>query len=257
MAASLNQASSLDSIPSGHEVSRLFYFGLIVYSISFFLPALWFTDHFAEGWGCAYLALGVWLTNGFVDPGYQLGVRLTIFGGLINLLAITYAVLTLLRRAPKARLTVALAVVICMPPTWLSIYLVDAPPDVGHAAWITGLLLMIFGDISVLGRKRMLRIVALTSSFVLALVIHGVILSRDPLAQGPRLWGFTLERNSFSTEPMLWELFSEFPSKANLDLVHFFLSLLVDFVTWLVVLVSVSKLIQRLWAAKLPPESAL
>jgi hypothetical protein len=234
----------------------LLYLGLILYLISFFLPAVWVIDHFVSGWRCAFLALGVWLTTGSIDPEYQLGVRLTIFGGLINILAIACAVLSLLRSAPRARLIIALAVVTCIPPMWLSIYLLSAPPYVGHVAWIVGLLLMIFGDISLLGRKRLLRIGVVVSSFLLALVVHGVIISRDPLAQGPNLWGFTLERSRLSGEPMLWGLFREFPSKTSVDLAPFFLAVLVDFITWLVVLVIVSKLIQRLWGAKLSPKNA-
>jgi hypothetical protein len=115
---------------------------------------------------------------------------------------------------------------------------------------------MIFGDISLLGRKRLLRIGVVVSSFLLALVVHGVIISRDPLAQGPNLWGFTLERSRLSGEPMLWGLVREFPSKTSVDLAPFFLAVLVDFITWLVVLVIVSKLIQRLWGAKLSPKNA-
>lgn len=234
----------------------MFYLGLFLYLISFFLPAVWFADHFASGWICAYLTLGVWLTSGFGDLAYQWGVRLTIFGGLINLLAITYAILTLPRRlAPKARFIVAVAVVTCMPPMWLSLYLLDSPPYVGHVAWIIGLLLMIFGDISVLGRRRLLRIAIVMLSFVLALVTHGVIISRDPLAQGPSLWGFTLERNHLSGEPILLGLFREFPSK-TVNHVSLFLSLLIDCMTWLIVLVAVSKLIQKLWETKLSAESA-
>lgn len=125
----------------------MFYLGIALYLISFFLPSLWNGQGYATGWRCAVLALAVWGTNGWVDAGYRLGVRLTIFGSLINLFAIAYAVLRFFRRAPKARLRLALAILACMPPVWLCLYFLSAAPYVGHAAWIVGLLLAIFGDV--------------------------------------------------------------------------------------------------------------
>jgi hypothetical protein len=53
----------------------------MLYLISFFLPAVLFEDHFLSGWRCAFLTLRAWLTGGLVDPAYQLGARLSIFGG--------------------------------------------------------------------------------------------------------------------------------------------------------------------------------
>jgi hypothetical protein len=251
MAVPEKAGSSLDALPDpNYKSSKTFYFGVVLYLVSFFLPAVWLDHFFVPGWACAYLALSVWATDGFVNAGYQLGVRLTIFGGLINLLAITYAVLRQLHRTPRGRLTVALALVACMPPMWLSLYLLDAPPYLGHAAWISGLLLMIFGDAWVLGRRRLLLIASFAVSYVLALVSHGVIISRDPLAHGPSLWGFTLERNPFAGEPMLWGLLREFPSQNQFNPIPFFLSLSVDWLSWLVILLAASKLMHVLWGKK-------
>jgi len=256
MATSDRTFSSLVTLPSRHhEPSKTFYFGAVLYLVSFFLPAVWQFDHFVSGWGCAYLTVGVWTTSGFVNATYQLGVRLTIFGGLINLLAIAYAVLRQLRRYPRGRLTIALALVGCMPPMWLSLYLLDAPPYLGHAAWISGLLLMIFGELYVLGRRRLLLIAFVTVSFVLALVSHGVIISRDPLAHGPSWWGFTLERNRFAGEPMVCGLFREFLSQTDFRPDSFFLSLLIDVMSWLVVLLCASGLMQKIWGTKQSQDS--
>ena len=256
MAIPEKTCSSFDTLPGRYlESSKTFYFGVVLYLVSFFLPAVRQFDHFISGWGCAYLAVWLWTTSGFVNAAYQLGVRLTIFGGLINLLAIAYAVLRQLRRSPSGRLKVALALVACMPPMWLSLYLLDAPPYLGHAAWISGVLLMIFGDIWMLGRRRLLLIAFVTGSFVLALVSHSVIISRDPLAHGPSWWGFTLQRNPFSGEPMVWGLFREFPSQNQFDPVSFFLSLSVDFVSWFVVLLAVSKLMHALWGTEASQET--
>ena len=87
-------------------------------------------------------------------------------------------------------------------------------------------------------------------SFVLALMSHGIFISRDPLANGPTVWSFTLERNLFAREPILWGLFREFPSKTDFNSVLFFLSLFIDFMTWLVVLVAASRLMRTLCGSK-------
>lgn len=222
--------------------SRMFYFGSVLYLISFFLPSVSYLDRFVPGWWCAYMTLAVWTTSGFGNSGFQLGVRLTIFGALINLLAIAYIILT--GHAPRARSFIALALLACMPPMWLSLYFLGSSPYIGHAAWIVGPLLMMFGDIRVLGRKKLLRIAAIFLSFVLALLTHGNIMSRDPLAQGPSLWGFTFERNRFAGEPIVLTLFRQFPP-ADANPVFVVVSLLIDSAIWLVFLVATAKLIQR------------
>jgi hypothetical protein len=140
---------------------------------------------------------------------------------------------------------------------WLSLYLLDAPPYLGHAVWISGLLLMSFGDISVLGRRRLLPIAFFTVSFALALISHGVIISRDPLAHGPSWCGFTLERNRFAGEPMVWGLFREFPSQPDFRPASFFLSLLIDVMSWLAVLLCTSGLMQKLWGGTKPSQANL
>jgi len=120
--------------------------GLILYLTSFFLPAVWFVDHFLWGFNCALLSLTLWRTDGLIES-YQLGVRLTIFGGVINPLAVTYAVLRISDSYRWMRLVIAFAVLLCVPPMWVFLYLVSAPPFIGHAAWICGVLLMISDDI--------------------------------------------------------------------------------------------------------------
>jgi hypothetical protein len=251
MANSDDTSSSFGSVSGRHQgSSRTFYVGIFLYLVSFFLPSVRYEGQFAPGWWCAFAALFAWTTGGLVNAAYQLGVRLTIFGCLLNLLAIAYVSLRLSRRALPTRLTVALTVLACIPPMWLSIYLLDAPPYFGHAAWISALVLMIFEDVSVLGRRNVLRIAAATASFALGLVCHGVIISRDPLAQGPSVWGLTVERSIFAGEPILWGLFREFPSKTDFHPLYFFASLLIDFMTWLVILFVTSKMMRVFSTAK-------
>jgi hypothetical protein len=106
------------------------------------------------------------------------------------------------------------------------------------------------------GRKTLLRKVVVPFSVVLALLTHGFIISRDPLAQGPSLAGVTLERNPFAAAPILVGLFREFPSQTSANPLTLCLSLLVDSMTWLVALFAASRLIRRLRGTKRSGESA-
>jgi hypothetical protein len=74
---------------------ELWRFGLATYIISFFLPAVWWDAGYHPGWVCALLALFVWKDNfPGANASHNLGVKLTLFGGLINLLAVSYFLLT-------------------------------------------------------------------------------------------------------------------------------------------------------------------
>jgi hypothetical protein len=125
----------------------MFYAGLAIYCVSFFLPSVWVYDHFLPGWKCAYLALIAAGTNAAMVQPYDTGVRLTLFGGVMNPLMIAYVVMRSLNSGLKARLTIALSILVCVPPMWLSLYLMGHRPYFGHAAWIAGIGLMILGDI--------------------------------------------------------------------------------------------------------------
>lgn len=123
-------------------------FGLAIYIISFLLPAVWNDGGYHPGWSCALLALFVWRDD---FPGatarYSLGVKLTIFGGVINLLVIAYFLLRIFGQTPRTQKAAAWAILGCLPPMWVSLYLMGAIPSIGHAAWIVGILLMVFEDI--------------------------------------------------------------------------------------------------------------
>ncbi len=123
-------------------------FGLATYTLSFFLPALRSDNRYTPGWGCAFMAMWVW-NDDFpgATAGYNLGVKLTIFGGLINLLAIAYVLLRIFGQTPRTQKAVAWAILICMPPMWISLYLIGEVPSIGHVIWIAGLLLTVYDDI--------------------------------------------------------------------------------------------------------------
>ncbi len=122
--------------------------GLATYIISFFLPAVWWDAGYHPGWVCALLALFVWKDNfPGANASHNLGVKLTLFGGLINLLAVAYFLLRIFGQTPRSQRAAAWAILGCMPPMWISLYLIGAIPSIGHVIWIAGLLLMVFDDI--------------------------------------------------------------------------------------------------------------
>ncbi len=134
--------SSLHDVSGERESPKLFWSGLALYVISFCLPAVRWVTGRMPGWSCAWLSLFVWANKSV--PGspakHNLGVRLTVFGGLINLLAITYFLLTIFGQTPRTQRATAWAILGCMPPMWASLYLIGAIPSVGHVVWIGGFL---------------------------------------------------------------------------------------------------------------------
>ncbi len=88
--------SSASSQANGRGLfAKLFYVGVAVYVVSFFLTATGSGNDVHSGWNCALVALFAWAlpqgTN--MDPHIAIGMRLSGFGGLINPLAIAYAIL--------------------------------------------------------------------------------------------------------------------------------------------------------------------
>ena len=127
---------------------KLFYVGLVMYGISFLLPALSMGGAGIPGWTCAWTSLWVWgNAAGLVEPA-RTGLRLTAFGGLINLATIAHGFLSIRNRAPGIRLALALTILLSVPPMWLSLLLCDLSPYIGHALWITGCILMISRDLT-------------------------------------------------------------------------------------------------------------
>jgi hypothetical protein len=125
------------------------YFGIAIYALSFFLPAVnpYNLGGF-PGWACAWLAFST------IGDGVS-GSALGFFGGLINPIAITYVVLRIRNRAAHFRSALATAILLFMPLTWLSLAITQYRVEIGHVAWITGLLLMIsWSDLRYLSRSR-------------------------------------------------------------------------------------------------------
>jgi hypothetical protein len=106
--------------------------GVLVYVISFFLPAV--SDHgtSVEGWLCAWVVL----------VGMFHGVSYFVVG-LINPLALIYVVLRLVRRGAKLRRWVAIVALASIPASWIVIVQEHFGIRIGHYAWIAGLALIL------------------------------------------------------------------------------------------------------------------
>lgn len=113
------------------------YVGIASYVLSFVLPAVNPYDLGGlPGWACA------WLSFAAIGDGVSWSA-LGFFGGLINPIAIAYVVLRIRNRAPHFRSGLATAILLFIPLTWLSLAFVQYRIEIGHFAWIAGLLFMI------------------------------------------------------------------------------------------------------------------
>lgn len=132
--SSLESEISSRDLPAAKKLSASFYLGLGLYVFSFFLPAV---DQPSPmpGWMCAYLSLWAWFNK---------QLWLCLFAGIINPLVLAYVVLRFRDRAPRACKILALAVLGCIPVTWLFLSSMELGIRVGHVVWIASLFLMLF-----------------------------------------------------------------------------------------------------------------
>ena len=113
----------------------IFDLGIGLYVVSFFLPAV---DGFEKLSGAACAIMSVFALRG--DNGIS---ELAFAGFLINPLTITYIVLRIVDRAPKARTYLAAVILMCLPYTWLSLVMMHMRIRIGHLVWVAALFLVI------------------------------------------------------------------------------------------------------------------
>jgi hypothetical protein len=110
--------------------------GLIVYAVSFALPAVRASNSPVIGWYCAWVALTFPL-----DPHSSFSIPV-FASGLINPLTLVYLTLRMLGKAPKVRRALAIAALSFIPLSWYVIAH-DMTIEIGHVAWVAGLLMML------------------------------------------------------------------------------------------------------------------
>ena len=105
--------------------------GTAVYLISFLWPAV---DRM-PGWFCAVMSL--------FGQGYFRRFNLLIFAsGMINPLALACLGLRMLGKASTVRRAIAITALTLIPLSWIAIFELDFRIEIGHVAWVVGLLLM-------------------------------------------------------------------------------------------------------------------
>ncbi len=128
--------------------NALFYIGIGIFVVSFFLPAVNAYGLDFDGFACAWLSLFA------LQDGMSVSA-LAFFGGLINPIAITYVVLRILGRAPSVRRILSTTILFFIPITWLSLAFTPYGIKIGHVIWISGLMLVIsWSDLGHLPRLR-------------------------------------------------------------------------------------------------------
>ena len=128
--------------------------GFTIYLLSFLLPAVnGGASSSMIGWVCAELALTMPFSRDYVDSNLFKSILFAC--GLINILVLAYVVLWTHDANPILRRVIAVVALSFIPLNW--IYMAHDPPgltpEIGHIAWITGLIL-IFGPEAVLGRAN-------------------------------------------------------------------------------------------------------
>jgi hypothetical protein len=126
------------------------WLGVMVYLASFFLPAVIVTRYSESipGWGCALLAL----SPPFNPKAWTLSGLLLLAIGLINPMVLAYLYLRVRQKGGRLRRRIAIVALVLIPPTWIFLAIEHMAVDIGHVAWIAGLLMML-GHEAILGRR--------------------------------------------------------------------------------------------------------
>jgi hypothetical protein len=117
----------------------LFAMGAAVYAVSFALPAVADSGDALRGWQCAWIAL-MWIQEGIRGLGWAI-----FASGLINPLALAYIMLRVTGRARRLRRGLAILALCLIPLSWVVIAH-GLRPEIGHVAWVAGLLMMMAPD---------------------------------------------------------------------------------------------------------------
>ena len=112
--------------------------GAAIYAISFTLPAVAVGSYGSDslsGWECARIALTAFRNS------HEPSSLILFASGLINPLTLAYLALRMLGKGPRVRRALAIAALSFIPLSWYVI--ADGLRiEIGHVAWVVGLLLM-------------------------------------------------------------------------------------------------------------------
>jgi len=124
---------------------------LIVFLISFFLPAIWIphvTPHTATGYWCAYVTLiSPWTADGLRDlPTAPVKYFSILLSGWINPL---FLISTVLSRSEGTRRTsrmLRMVALFLMPACWIVFFTQNVYPFVGYLFWTAAMIAALFSS---------------------------------------------------------------------------------------------------------------
>jgi hypothetical protein len=124
---------------------------LIVFAISFFLPAIWIphvTSHTATGYWCAWVTLvSPWTADGLKDlPTAPVKYFSILLSGWINPLFLISMVLSRRESTRKLSRTLRTVALCLMPACWIVFFTQGVYPFVAYVIWTVAMLAALFSS---------------------------------------------------------------------------------------------------------------
>jgi hypothetical protein len=124
---------------------------LIVFALSFFLPAIWIphaTPHTATGYWCAYVTLvSPWTTDGLRDlPTAPIKYFSILLSGWINPLFLMSMVLSRRERTRRPSRMLRTVALFLMPVCWIVFFTQNVYPFVGYFIWTAAMIAALFSS---------------------------------------------------------------------------------------------------------------
>lgn len=134
----------------------VFWTGLLIYSISFFLPAILGCANSTppiRGYDCALIAFISPIENGLQNAPWHAGSLFQsksleyfslLLSGWVNPLFLIEVILILVDRLKRVVVALGLAIVLMIPFSWVVFHYEHYCPREGHIVWIVGILVVLF-----------------------------------------------------------------------------------------------------------------
>jgi hypothetical protein len=124
---------------------------LIVFAISFFLPAIWISHvipRTANGYWCAWVTLvSPWTADGLKDlPTAPVKYFSILLSGWINPLFLISVVLSRKKSARKLSRTLRTIALVLMPVCWIVFYTQGVYPFIGYFIWTAAMIAALFSS---------------------------------------------------------------------------------------------------------------
>lgn len=130
---------------------KVLLIALVVFAVSFFLPAIWIpnaTPRTLQGYWCAYRTLvSPWTAEGLNDLTKEpVQFFSVLFSGWINPLFLISLVLLQRENSRKLGRTLRVAVLCFMPACWIVFVQDGVYPFVGYFIWTAGIIVALFSS---------------------------------------------------------------------------------------------------------------